>query len=265
MCIGRLAVLGDSYLCWQRYQMPFTFSHPAIVLPLTCLPKKWCSLTALIIGSITPDFEYFIRMRVKSEFSHTLPGLFYFDLPLGMCLFVLFNAVVRNPLVANLPVAIRGRFLLFPSLDWRVQLRRRFGVICFSLVVGALSHLLWDSFTHAGGYYVQMIPALQKNVVVMGATFPVFKVLQHISSILGIITILTVVFFLPVCENIPGKISTSYWFNVFGGSAGVLIIWAWLNEGEISIGNIVVAAIAALLFAIVLVPLIFSMNNESSV
>ena len=27
--------------------MPFTFSHPAIVLPLTYLPKQWVSLTGL--------------------------------------------------------------------------------------------------------------------------------------------------------------------------------------------------------------------------
>ena len=39
--------------------MPFTFSYPAIVLPLTYLPRRWFSLTGLIIGSLTPDFEDF--------------------------------------------------------------------------------------------------------------------------------------------------------------------------------------------------------------
>ncbi|WP_240482010.1 DUF4184 family protein [Flavobacterium psychrophilum] len=39
--------------------MPFTFSHPAIILPLRYLPRQWFSLTGLIIGSLTPDFEYF--------------------------------------------------------------------------------------------------------------------------------------------------------------------------------------------------------------
>jgi len=43
--------------------MPFTFSHPAIVLPLATLRRQWISATGLIIGSITPDFEYFIRMK----------------------------------------------------------------------------------------------------------------------------------------------------------------------------------------------------------
>lgn len=59
--------------------MPFTFSHPAIVLPLTSLPKRCISVTGFVIGSLTPDFEYFIRMKVKSEYSHTISGLFWFD------------------------------------------------------------------------------------------------------------------------------------------------------------------------------------------
>lgn len=41
--------------------MPFTFSHPAIILPLSYLPKKWFSLTGLIIGSLIPDFEYLLE------------------------------------------------------------------------------------------------------------------------------------------------------------------------------------------------------------
>ncbi len=51
--------------------MPFTFSHPAIILPLKYLPQNWFSLTGLIIGSLTRDFEYFIRMKVRSNYSHT--------------------------------------------------------------------------------------------------------------------------------------------------------------------------------------------------
>jgi len=36
--------------------MPFTFSHPAIVLPLTKARLK-LSATGLIVGSTIPDFE----------------------------------------------------------------------------------------------------------------------------------------------------------------------------------------------------------------
>ena len=47
--------------------MPFTFSHPAIVLPFS---KKWFSLTALVTGSIIPDFEYFFKMKGHSDYGH---------------------------------------------------------------------------------------------------------------------------------------------------------------------------------------------------
>lgn len=58
--------------------MPFTFSHPAIILPFKYLPNRWISMTGLIIGSLTPDFEYFIRMKIESYYSHTNAGLFLF-------------------------------------------------------------------------------------------------------------------------------------------------------------------------------------------
>ncbi len=49
--------------------MPFTFSHPAIVLPF--LKKKHFSATALVVGTMSPDLEYFFRMKIQSEISHT--------------------------------------------------------------------------------------------------------------------------------------------------------------------------------------------------
>jgi hypothetical protein len=55
--------------------MPFTFSHPAIILPLAYLPKKWYSMTGLVIGSLVPDFEYFLRMSMAGYHSHTIAGL----------------------------------------------------------------------------------------------------------------------------------------------------------------------------------------------
>jgi hypothetical protein len=98
--------------------MPFTFSHAAIVLPLRLLPKKWFSLTALVIGSLTPDFEYFIRMKVQSNFSHTILGVFWFDLPFGILLAFLFHNIVRNSLFENLPLPLRSRFIAFNKFNW---------------------------------------------------------------------------------------------------------------------------------------------------
>ncbi|MHC0443524.1 DUF4184 family protein, partial [Flavobacterium sp. 3-210] len=82
------------------------------------LPKSWFSLTALIIGSLTPDFEYFLRMKVKSDYSHTLSGIFWFDLPLALLLTFLFHNLTRNLLFQNLPSFIKNRILIYTDFDW---------------------------------------------------------------------------------------------------------------------------------------------------
>ena len=70
--------------------MPVTFAHPAIVLPFYKKPKFF-SMTTLIIGSMSPDFEYFLRMKIKSDMSHTLLGIFYFDLPITLIIALSFT------------------------------------------------------------------------------------------------------------------------------------------------------------------------------
>lgn len=42
--------------------MPFTFAHPAAVLPFSKKQVNYISVTALILGSMAPDFEYFYTL-----------------------------------------------------------------------------------------------------------------------------------------------------------------------------------------------------------
>ena len=141
--------------------MPFTFSHPAIVLPVTYLPKKWYSLSGLIVGSMTPDFEYFIRMKDYSKYSHTWKGLFWFDVPLGLILIFIFHNVVRDILIEYLPFSLNIRFSSFSKFNWNKYFQRNIIVVLISLIVGIASHIFWDSFTHSGGYFFETIPFLK--------------------------------------------------------------------------------------------------------
>ena len=126
--------------------MPFTFSHPAIVLPLTFLPRQWFSLTGLVIGSLIPDFEYFLRMRIKSTYSHTIDGLFWFDLPLGLLLAFIFHNTVRNRLYDNLPTFLKSRFLTFKQFNWNRYFKRNCFVVAISILIGATSHIFLGWF-----------------------------------------------------------------------------------------------------------------------
>jgi hypothetical protein len=121
--------------------MPFTFSHPAIVLPLENISGKTLSLTGLVIGSITPDFEYFIRMKIQSNYSHSLPGLFWFDLPLGLLLTFIYHFIVRNQLISNLPKILNRKLSAFKHFDWLTYFKQNWIKVIVSILIGAALHL----------------------------------------------------------------------------------------------------------------------------
>jgi hypothetical protein len=131
--------------------VPFTFSHPAIVLPLTVADKRRYSVTAITIGSITPDFEYFFRFQQQSTYSHTWLGVFWYDLPIAVVLFFLFNKIVKDELIDSLPVYLNKRFERFKHMKRITYTQQKYLIVLTSLLIGIASHLLWDKVTHRTG------------------------------------------------------------------------------------------------------------------
>lgn len=241
--------------------MPFTFSHPALVLPLTYLPKQWFSLTGLVIGSLAPDFEYFLRMKVTSHYSHTIGGLFWFDLPLGILLAFIFHSIVRNALIQNLPSLLNSRFSTYIGFEWNTHFIKNWLVVLISLLIGAASHLLWDSFTHNHGYFVEAVPALAETVTLFGKEIPVFKILQHSSTVLGAILIAYAIYRLPAINTGKARISAKYWGLV--AAVSFIIIATRLSTGLNfhQYGNVIVTVISAVLISITLTPLLLKLKN----
>jgi hypothetical protein len=236
--------------------MPFTFSHPAIVLPLTYLPRKWFSLTGLVIGSLTPDFEYFLRMRIKSNYSHTIDGLFWFDLPLGLLLAFIFHNIVRNSLFDNLPTILKSRFLAFKQFDWNGYFRKNWLVVTISILVGAASHILWDSFTHDHGYFVLTIPTLQNTVDLFSRQIPILKILQHTSTLIGGLLIAFAIYKLPTNNTEKKSINLKFWIVVIGLTL-TIIVARFLTGLELKqYGNVIVTTISAGLISLIITPLL---------
>lgn len=194
--------------------MPFTFSHPAIVLPATYLPKKYYSLSGLIMGSMTPDFEYFIRMRDSSVYSHTWAGAFWFDLPLGLALIFIFHNVVRNPLIEHLPFSLNIRFSVFEKFNWNSYFRQNIIVVLISLIIAIASHLFWDSFTHEGGYFAEAIPVLQYKFYILNHQINGAEIFQYICSAVGVIVMLLYIFKFPEGRNTKQKNILNFWLLV---------------------------------------------------
>lgn len=232
--------------------MPFTFSHPALVLPLALLGRRWCSLTGLVVGSVAPDFEYFLRFDYYSAISHTLFGLFFFDLPLGLLLAFLFHGVVREPLFANLPGFLRGRVQAYRGFDWPAHFRAHWVVVLVSILLGALSHVLWDAATHDHGFFVERIPFLTAAFEVTGKEWIPVRLLERSSSILGL-GVIAAVFFTRPATPVAGRVYLRYWVVV----AAITVLLSALRLGfgaplkqlEQLVTIVMASGIAGLLFA----------------
>jgi hypothetical protein len=234
--------------------MPFTPAHPAIVLPFLKLKPERISATALVIGSIAPDFEYFFKMSVNGEYSHTLLGIFYFNIPVAILMSLLFHEVVKRNLIANLPVFFQYRFQPMQSLNFKEHFKRYYWVVIISAALGSLSHIFWDAFTHNDGFFAQRI-SLYKQVVIPfdGVRYPLFYGLQHISTYVGLTLVLTYIVLMKPEKNSPVYQPTLlYWLLVGVIASGIVSLRYYFATQGLDLGNFVVSAVSAILIAILI-------------
>ncbi|WP_128331535.1 DUF4184 family protein [Apibacter sp. HY039] len=217
--------------------MPFTFSHPALILPLKSC--KYFSFTGLVLGSMSPDFEYFISMQVIGKQGHTLAGIFYMDLPLCLLFAFLYHQLIRNPLIDHLPLFIKSKVYKFKSFNWIVYWKNHKIQVIFSILLGTFSHLFWDAFTHFDGYFVTKLSILQGEV----SHIPVYKLLQHISTLLGAILICWSIIILPDNKCLNLKSENNYWHFLILWTIIFTCIRFVLEPEKLAIGNMIVTPI----------------------
>ena len=193
--------------------MPFTFSHPAIVLPLTKARLK-LSATGLIIGSMIPDFEYFIRMRDRSRYSHTLTGIFWFDIPLALLVCFLYHLVVRNSLFDNLPSFLKERVSVYKGFDWTGYFLNHWAIVLVSITIGAASHIVWDGVTHNTMFYVNQAD-LSTMMKIGRINLAGYRFLQLASTVAGGLVVLYSIFALRRIHQPKAKINYWYWALVW--------------------------------------------------
>lgn len=169
--------------------MPLTLAHPAIAIPLRNVLGRFGVLSALVIGSTIPDLVYFWPVGTGRVQSHSVAGLFWFCLPAGIAAYLLFHWLLTPVLGFVAPYAIKSR--LHPRFTSGDLPETNIVSICVSLLVGATTHLVWDSVTHETGYLVSHLPLLQTPLFDLGGyRFFTYKVLQHASTLIGCIIIL---------------------------------------------------------------------------
>jgi hypothetical protein len=125
--------------------MPLTFlSHQAVVLPLKIAAPARTSGTALVLGSMAPDVEYFIRTYPTTTISHNWVGLIVFCLPVTLASYWVVTRLVAEPLALHLPDGGDFRLSEYALLREQPNTLRHWGVVAGSGLVGSASHLVLD-------------------------------------------------------------------------------------------------------------------------
>jgi hypothetical protein len=138
-------------------------SHPAIAVPLK---RFGLIFSALVFGSMMPDFEFFLRLTDGRLIAHTIPGLFLFCIPVGIISLFLFHRLIKFPLLSLLPVGHQAR--LYPlAKEFSFFPISRFLMIILSVGVGAVTHILWDSFTHEGSWIVERLSWMSLPLIIL--------------------------------------------------------------------------------------------------
>lgn len=165
--------------------MPLTFSHPAAILPLT---GRRLPTAALVVGSMAPDLYYFVRMVASGRFGHTLLGLFVFCLPVGLVVLWIVDRILWEPMAALAPDGLRERLAAHPRPAlWTKDV---LGATALAVLLGAVTHDLWDAFTHGGTWASAAIPALRQTADFGSlGTLHLYEIAQHASTAFGLIVL----------------------------------------------------------------------------
>lgn len=183
--------------------MAFTLAHVAAVLPFYRY-GRCINFEALIIGSMLPDLPYVLSSNVAlSQQSHQLLGLFTYCLPVGLLVFLLWYALLKQPALSLIQPCHPPHGLIMQAVQHSDQASNgsvKFSPVKFSqavvllitvslgLVLGASTHLVWDGITHPDGLIARQLDWLQQPLHLSQlGPIPVARLLQYATSVLGVL------------------------------------------------------------------------------
>jgi hypothetical protein len=225
------------------------------VLPL--VNRLRLDTTCLVIGTMAPDFEYFARVKQASAISHTWLGLIAWNVPVTIVLALAFHHLVKWPLVLVAPRVIARRAAVHANRPWGPWSWRFAAACVVSALIGALTHLIWDGFTHSDGLITPHVPFLRTPIDLpyRGEDMVLHRVLQHASTVIGTLVIAIVVgraLYRTAPVELPER--PRIWPRVIAaGCLGAGIALALLRLRRLDdIGNVVVVLISGALLGVLI-------------
>ncbi len=125
--------------------------------------------------------------------THSAMSLLIFCLPVGVITYWLFQGLVKTPVLevaARRPVCPLAAF----RAPANIRSARQWVLAACGVLGGAVTHLVWDAFTHEGARGVRWFPVLDDPRLEIGSRhFDGVTVLQDLSSLIGLVAVLALV------------------------------------------------------------------------
>ncbi len=221
-------------------------------------------LSALVVGSLAPDFRYFFNLAPHGHFGHSFKGVFVFCLPVGLAVLWIFQTLMKVPLISLAPETHQQRLVTLAK-PFRWGGAGRFTLIAASLLLGSVSHLAWDAFTHDRGLVVRNVPDLRVPLQEFGTHRPLYNLLQHGSSLLGV-ALLAFWYWRwfkrtppqPVPQHLQMSTHAKGWIlgSILTGAAGVSLLYAYFESYRLASMSIFAGTFAVTVMSVVFVAIV---------
>ncbi len=172
--------------------MPYTISHTALVLPFARWLARLRLLSAVLVGAMVPDFGVFSPWKLGRFETHSVEALITFCLPVGLVTYWVFQFCIKPAMAQILPDGPYARWQAYAAPEPVLQVRQWL-LAAAGILVGAVSHLALDGFTHSSGRGVLLFPALDEPLFDIGHRHIIAtRLMQDLGSLIGLIVVFAI-------------------------------------------------------------------------
>lgn len=198
--------------------MPFTFAHPAAVLPFVGRRRQGGWNAGLLAGALVPDLLRPL-LSFNREITHSLVGWAFIDTPVSLLL-----AWILHTFLAR-------RFHRLPGMGVRGENSARFHVFTAAIgaAIGGITHLLWDVFTHDQSPFTKGGILDHYLFYTPGGPFRLGQALWYVNTFVGILAI--VGWLLLRASRSPGGLRSLVSWPWFRMILLPLVPFLWLAHG----------------------------------
>jgi hypothetical protein len=179
--------------------MAFTLAHIAAILPFHKSCRK-LPFDALAIGAIVPDLPYFINSP-NYIISHQWKGIIIYCLPYGLIILSLWRILIRDVFL---------KMYIGESISTKNYNVKKLIVSLFylnlAIIIGCMTHLIWDGVTHPNGFIAVGFEFLQYQILIYNdIKISISRLLQYTSSVIGLLILYRLF--------LSREVNTKYLFN----------------------------------------------------